>query len=60
MKASAMKNSPTSQQPSNKAESLPRFDWGLDKGSKSEPFYIAAVANNRRSFARALQFDRRR
>jgi|GEM_PF-4853128 len=59
MKISSMKNSQAAHQ-ANKADSLRRLDWGPDKGSKSEPFYIAAIGNDRRSFARALQFDRRR
>lgn len=59
MKASAMKNFQAAQQ-APKADSSRRLDFGPDKGSKSEPFHIAAVGNDRRSFARALQFDRRR
>ena len=59
MKAPAMKTIQALQQ-TPKSDLSRRFDFGPDKGSKSEPFYIAAIGNDRRSFARALQFDRRR
>lgn len=59
MKASVMKKFHHVQQPPKDASSQ-QADFGQDKGSKSEPFYIAAVGNDRRSLARAMQFDRRR
>ncbi len=59
MKASVMKKFHIAQQ-SPKDGSSQRVEFGQDKGSKSEPFYIAAVGNDRRSLARAMQFDRRR
>jgi hypothetical protein len=59
MKASVMKKFHAVQQ-SPKDVSSQRVDFGQDKGSKSEPFYIAAIGNDRRSLARAMQFDRRR
>ena len=59
MKASVMKTTPGFQLPP-KGESVLRHDFALDKGSKSEPFYIAAIGSDRRSLARAMKFDRRR
>jgi hypothetical protein len=59
MKTSVMKRTSGFQQ-SPKSESVLRHDFAHDKGSKSEPFYIAAVGSDRRSVARAMKFDRRR
>ena len=59
MKASVMKRIPVFQQ-SSKGEALVHHDFAHDKGSKCEPFYIAAIGSDRRSLARAIEFDRRR
>jgi hypothetical protein len=58
MKASVMKKlSNAHQAPKSSPQ---RFEWAQDKGSKLEPFYIAAIGSDRRSLARAMKFDQRR
>lgn len=37
-----------------------RFDPGVDKGQKFEPFYTPAIGRDRRSVARELLLDRKR